>query len=190
MIRTSCSRLGMLALAAILYLGACAPTTTAAPFIPPNAQALPSATAEPSPTTATHQFTLPATPSPAATVLPPTPTTEACFNNLAFVQDITVPDGSLIQPGGIVEKAWLVTNSGTCDWGSEYRMKLTGGEAFNSPTAVALYPARAGTQAILRIMFTAPLLPGTYEATWNAFAPDGTVFGDPFYLQILVTGQQ
>jgi len=118
----------------------------------------------------------------------PTSTPEACTNNLSFVQDITVPDGSPVQPGGTIEKEWLVTNSGTCDWGPDYRMKLIGGEAFNAVTEQALYPARAGTQATLRIIFIAPLVAGTYDSAWQAFAPDGSAFGDAFYLQILVTG--
>ena len=182
----------MLAVAAVLILslGACAPASTAVPFIPPTAPILSSLAPEPSPTAAALSLAAPTpTPSPATSIVPSsTPTTEACINNLAFIQDLTVEDGSLIQPGGSVEKAWLVTNNGTCDWGPAYRMKLTGGESFNAPTELALYPARAGTQAILRIIFTAPLTTGTYEATWHAFAPDGTVFGDPFYLQILVSG--
>lgn len=186
--RTHCLHNKLWILAAVLCLSACAPVPIATPFIPPNAGTLPGATTAPSPTTETDQPEPVPLPSPSVTALPLTPPVENCINNLVFVQDITVPDGSLIQPGGTVEKAWLVTNSGTCDWGPEHRMKLTGGDTFNSPTELALYPARAGTQAILRIVFNAPLLPGTYEATWQAFAPDGTQFGDPFYLQILVLG--
>jgi len=85
-----------------------------------------------------------------------------------------------------LEKEWLVTNSGTCHWDSGYRLKLVGGEAMGAPLELALHPARAGTQATVRISFTAPLLAGTYQSAWQAFAPDGTPFGDAIYMTINV----
>ncbi len=53
-------------------------------------------------------------------------------------------------------------------------------------TEQALYPARAGAQATLRIIFTAPSDTGTYISTWQAFAPGGEAFGDTIYIQIVV----
>ncbi len=97
-----------------------------------------------------------------------------------------MPDGSLIQPGGSVDKQWLVSNSGTCNWDSRYRLKLVSGESFGLPTEQALYPARAGTQAVLRIAFAAPSAAGTYQSEWQAFGADGAAFGDPVYLQIII----
>jgi methionine-rich copper-binding protein CopC len=49
-----------------------------------------------------------------------------------------------------------------------------------------LYPARAGTQATLRIVFTAPTEPGTYQSTWQAVDPDGNLFGDTVFMEIVV----
>ena len=76
-------------------------------------------------------------------------------------------------------------NSGTCDWDSRYRLKLMDGSAMEAAEQ-ALYPARAGAQATLRILFTAPSDTGTYKSTWQAFGPGGDVFGDPVYIQIIV----
>jgi len=50
----------------------------------------------------------------------------------------------------------------------------------------ALYPARAGTQAKIRVLFTAPQDAGIYQSAWQAVAPDGTLFGDPFSINITV----
>ena len=47
---------------------------------------------------------------------------------------------------------------------------------------------QAGADAILQIIFTAPAEPGTYECQWQAVNPDGTSFGDAFYMQIVVGG--
>ena len=51
----------------------------------------------------------------------------------------------------------------------------------------ALYPARAGGQATLRITFTAPLDAGTYQSAWQAFNPDGAAFGDAIFMTINVS---
>ena len=84
-------------------------------------------------------------------------------------------------PGESIDKEWLVTNSGSCNWDSVIVLKLISGDAMGVPSEQALYPARAGTQATLRIVFTAPQNIGTYQSAWQAFAPDGTAFGRQVY---------
>ena len=111
-----------------------------------------------------------------------------CTNDLAFVQDSTVPDGSLVPAGSTIDKQWLVTNSGTCDWDAAYRLKFMGGDLMGAAQEQALYPARAGTQATLRIVFTAPQAAGTYQSQWQAFGPDGLPFGQPVFTQVVVAG--
>lgn len=49
-----------------------------------------------------------------------------------------------------------------------------------------LYPARAGVQAVLRIIFTAPATAGAYESAWQAVDPDGNFFGDLIFIKIVV----
>jgi hypothetical protein len=106
---------------------------------------------------------------------------------LTYVQDLSVPDGTNYAPGQPIDKQWLVSNSGTCNWDSRYRLKLIGGDAMAAAPLQALYPARAGTQATIRIVFTAPQQAGLYQSQWKAMNPDGLVFGDAFYTQIAVT---
>ncbi len=60
------------------------------------------------------------------------------------------------------------------------------GDAMGAPPSIPLYPARAGTPATLRIVFTAPQAAGTHECQWQAVGPDGAPFGDAFYMQIVV----
>jgi len=182
-------RLSLLAvpLALTLILSACAQASTAAPFIPPAAGSLPTPSSTSTPALAPVAL-------PTFTVAPPatlpagtaTPTSIVCTNGLTFVQDLTVPDGTIVQSGGTVEKQWLVTNSGTCDWDSTDRLKFTGGDTLGAVAEQALYPARAGTQATLKIIFIAPLEAGTYRSEWQAFAPDGSSFGDAVYMTIVV----
>lgn len=178
--------LGMIALCCLLAAAGCAPAVTATPFIPPAAPPLPSATAAPSstpvplPTASASPSALPSTPSPA-------PTEETCTNDLTYLADLTVPDGSVIPPGGTVEKQWLVQNTGTCNWTSDYRLKLISGDALGARSEQALFPARSAAQAVLTVTFTAPLETGTYQSAWQAFDPEGAAFGQPVYLTIIIS---
>ena len=72
-------------------------------------------------------------------------------------------------PGSTLDKQWLVQNSGDCNWDARYRLRLISGDALGAATEQALYPARAGTQATLRILFTAPQEAGDYVSEWQAF---------------------
>jgi hypothetical protein len=90
-------------------------------------------------------------------------------------------------PGQIVDKQWQVSNSGTCNWDERYRLKLISGDGMGAEPLQLLYPARAATEATLRILFTAPTTEGVYQCQWQAVNPDGLPFGDAFYMEIVVS---
>jgi hypothetical protein len=92
----------------------------------------------------------------------------------------------MVTKGQSIDKQWLVSNSGSCDWDARYRLKWIAGDAMSAPKEQALYPARAGMQITLRIVFTAPQATGSYESAWQAIAPDGSPFGQAIYIQIAV----
>jgi hypothetical protein len=108
---------------------------------------------------------------------------------LAFLEDITIPDGTVIAPGASIDKQWRVRNSGTCNWDSRYRLRFAGGLDMSAATEQALYPARAGSDATIRILFTAPAEPGTYTTAWQVFGPEGQSFGDPVFMEIIVQAE-
>lgn len=169
----------------IFFTTACTPQPTASPFIPPsNETHLPSAgpllyTPPPLPTTIGATFT--------AANIPTVITTEAsCYNSLRYIEDINFPDGTIVSSGEKIEKLWKVENNGTCSWDSRYRMRLVEGDQLGAPAELALFPARPGTQAELRVIFIAPRESRYYRSTWQAYGPDGLAFGDPFYIDIFV----
>jgi hypothetical protein len=131
------------------------------------------------------------TPVPVATipVSPATPlaTSETnCSNLLAYINDLTIPDGSMFSPGESIDKRWLVENQGTCNWNFRYSLRLSGGEPMGSMTEQSLVPAIAGSQSVIRILFTAPDKPGKYRSAWQAYTPDAKPFGDPIFIEIEV----
>lgn len=122
---------------------------------------------------------------PQVTTLPPTP---SCTYNLRYLEDLTIPDSSIVTPGERLDKRWSVENNGSCNWDEGYRLKLTAGPDLGASKEQALYPARSGTQATIRIVFTAPSEPGTYRSAWQAYSPTGQAFGDPIFIEIQVRG--
>ena len=186
-----------------LLLAACSPTATPTPFIPPtdsNTQpivitSVVFATSTPLSQSSSQsvgtQSSAASAGSSSAAAVSPSPSACAsncpgCTNSLKFVEDITIPDGTVVSAGQAIDKQWRVQNDGSCDWGSGYVLKLVSGDAMGTPAETALYPALAGAQAVIDMPLTAPQTAGSYHTVWQAFAPDGTAFDQPIYVDIVV----
>jgi hypothetical protein len=107
---------------------------------------------------------------------------------LRYIEDLSIPDGSQVSSGERLDKRWSVENNGSCNWDQSYRLKLIAGPALGASAEQALYPARSGSQATIRIIFTAPTEPGVYRSAWQAYNPDGQPFGDPVFIEVQVEG--
>jgi hypothetical protein len=167
-------------LLALIFASACTPQPTPTPFRPPTKPAATQILSTTTPIPAIYTALPPATVTATATAGP-------CTNNLEFIQDVTIPDGTSISVGAAIDKQWLVNNNGTCNWDSTYRLKWIGGDPLGAAQEQALYPARAGTQVTLRISFTAPTAEGTFESAWQAYGSDDVAFGDPVFMKIVVS---
>ena len=110
-----------------------------------------------------------------------------CVDNLTFISDLTIPDGTSVTPQSTMDKRWEVENTGSCNWDERYRVRLIAGPDLGAQKEQALYPARSGTRASIRILFQAPAEPGAYRSAWQAFNPQGEPFGDPFFIDIVVS---
>jgi hypothetical protein len=170
----------LILLTSIFSLWACAPQSTPTPFRPPTV----APPAQPLPTTTPIPALFTPIPTPTVTV---TPTAGPCVDNLSFIDDVTVEDGTSFLPGASIDKQWLIQNSGTCNWDETYRLKWVGGNPMGAAEEQALYPARAGTQPTLRVTFTAPAESGSYESAWQAVDPKGNFFGDLIFIKIVVS---
>jgi hypothetical protein len=169
-----------------LACAACAPAPTATPFVPPTrVVAAPTATPDLLPTLPPIPTPVPSTVTPEPT-LPPSPT-PVCDNNLIFVRDETIPDGTVFNGGERLDKQWRVRNAGTCNWDARYRLQWVAGDLLGAANAQALYPALAGEEALLQIEFIAPLEAGVHQSAWQAHAPDGTPFGERVFISIIVS---
>lgn len=110
----------------------------------------------------------------------------SCEDNLEFVEDVTIPDGTRFAPNASIEKIWLVRNSGTCNWESGYTFQFISSPNLGANPEQALFPARSGTEIEIRVDFIAPGAPGNYISKWQAFNPAGEPFGDLIFIDISV----
>ena len=109
------------------------------------------------------------------------PTGDSCSNNV-FEGDITIPDGSVLEPGFDFQKIWKIRNTGTCLWDDGYRLVYIGGsspdldppnfEFKNSSDFVS-----AGEAVNIGIWLTTPCQPGQYEGHWRMQNDQGYYFG-------------
>jgi hypothetical protein len=177
----------ILILALAWTLSACAPAPSPTPFRPSRGFASPT----PRPLDVQPSApTLSQIPTP--TILPtqtlvPTPTEiPPCVDDLSFLGDVNYTDNTIVVPNQTIDKQWSVQNSGSCDWETGYSLTWIGGDLLGAPERIPLYPARAGAQVIIRIVFVAPSAAGTFLSQWQAEGPDGAKFGDTLYIQIIV----
>lgn len=155
------------------------------PFSPPK----PTATAYRAPTAAvplTPLVALPPTQAPTPELVDFPTATPACSNNLSYIADLTIPDGTVVTAGETIDKRWQVKNTGTCNWDQSYRFRLTAGSDLGASNEQALFPARSGIEFPYRILFTAPQESGTYRSAWQAIDPQGQSFGDPVFIEVIV----
>jgi hypothetical protein len=175
----------LLNLAGIAVLSACllaacrseSRVNTPVPYRPPTVEAA----ATPLPTFPPESY-LENTPvtTPVATPVP------ECISSLSFKEDLSIPDGTVVAPGAVLDKRWRVQNTGTCNWDEGYRLKEIAGPELGAAPEQRLVPVRSGSEAIIRILFTAPSEAGSYRSAWQAYDPEDRPFGDAFFIQVQV----
>lgn len=127
----------------------------------------------------------PIIPTPTAFVQP-TPSTgsgapQACTYRANYIQDVTIPDGTLIAPGAQFVKTWRVRNSGTCSWGPGsglQNLQFISGNALGAPNLVPIPNAiPAGATADISINMVAPAQAGSFKSNWKLRADNGALIG-------------
>jgi hypothetical protein len=161
-----------------ILLVACSGQATPTYFVPAG---------QVNPGTSTTPTPLPSPPEPTPELISANPSPSPdCVSNLVFLEDITIPDGTQVNPQQKLDKRWLVENNGTCNWDRQFNLRLIAGTEMGAGTEMALYPARSGRQVEIQIQFTAPQEQGTYRSAWQATDPQGNFFGDPVFIEIIV----
>jgi hypothetical protein len=153
-----------------------------------NALLSPSSTNTPLPTaTLAATNTSAVTNTPAATSASGGGATGGC-DVMAFVSDVTVPDGEEFAPSETFVKTWRLRNSGSCTWSTSYSVVFISGNAMGGTATQALSASIVpGSTLDISVNMTAPATAGDYTGYWALRNTTGQNFGS-FYVQIEVTG--
>jgi hypothetical protein len=114
---------------------------------------------------------------------------------VAFLSDVTYPDGSLVSRNNTFVKIWRLKNVGTCTWTTSYALVFTGGDQINGPSATSL-PQNVSPGGIIELPVTlkASNTDGHYRGYWKLRNASGALFGigaqadTAFWVDIKVTG--
>jgi hypothetical protein len=133
------------------------------------------------------------------TAIPPTnlPNVATATNStpcdkVSFVDDITIPDGTVFPPGTNFTKTWRIKNVGTCTWTTSYTLVFDNGDAMNGMSSIGL-PANVPPNGMidLSVALKAPASVGNYKGNWKMRNSEGILFGmgpddKPFWVAISV----
>ena len=128
-----------------------------------------------------------AIPNTGTTPLASGSTVQAC-DNLTYVSDVTVPDGTVMLTGQQFVKTWAVENTGSCAWTTDYQFAFVDGDAMGGTSAFLAAAVSPGTTAELSVNLTAPTTPGTYKGSWRMKNAAGVYFGNTITVLITVGG--
>lgn len=145
--------------------------TSLPPSLTPELQLTPSLTPSRTPTVGVTR--------PAATVV-------STCDSATYVSDVTIPDGTVIAPGGSFIKTWSIRNSGTCDWSTSYALAYLSGSKMDGSNTKLSAAVAAGNPVNISVGMYAPLSPGTYIGYWRMQNAAGTFFGDQVFVKIVV----
>ncbi|HEY5984098.1 MAG TPA: NBR1-Ig-like domain-containing protein [Anaerolineales bacterium] len=114
-------------------------------------------------------------------------------NAAQFVADVTIPDGTYINPGATFVKTWRLKNVGTCTWNTSYALVFDHGEQMGT-TNMVLFPkyVSPGQSVDLSVSLKAPTSAGIFRGYWKLKSASGELFGigdpftSPFWVEIRV----
>jgi hypothetical protein len=167
------------------------PTATSTPQVSPT----PKTTNTPLITATSLAGTVPASTPASATPLSkntPLATAQVSCDNMAYVADVTIPDGSVAAPGEVMKKTWTVKNIGPCPWNQDYKLIFGwGGQGTDWSTLqpVALSKDVAPGETIsITVELSAPSASGEYVAAFKLQNDKGINFppGQQLTIDIVV----
>ena len=132
---------------------------------------------------------------PTISTLPPSTLCDRAW----FLEDVTVPDGTVFSPGQTFTKIWRLRNVGSCTWTTEYSLVFSTGDQMGGAASINLPTSVAPRESIdLSVDLTAAESPGNYRGYWLLKNAGGQLFGigvqwntlanKPFWLAINVIG--
>ncbi len=128
----------------------------------------------------------PPAPSETPTVIPTGTEMVAPCDNLRFINDGLVIDGSIMKPGEEFEKTWKVVNAGTCTWSTGYQLIFDHGTDMDGKPAALTSDVLPNDNLEITINMKAPAKSGMYTGYWRFVNNSNLPFGPLLNVIIIV----
>ena len=103
------------------------------------------------------------------------PTTDTSVAPQAqFVEDVTIPDGTVMEPGYAFTKTWRLKNVGAAEWGEGSNLSFYEGKQMSGASPVAVPNVQPGETVDISVDMVAPAEVGNYTGRWRLLAADGS----------------
>jgi len=110
-----------------------------------------------------------------------------CELKSTFLKDVTLPDSSEVCANEKVEKVWRLLNSGEQPWPVGSCLVYISGDKLSADESVIIDREVLPDETIdINFAFTAPSKPGRYISHFRMARPDGQLFGQRIYIDIIV----
>ncbi len=107
-------------------------------------------------------------------------------DNAAWIADVTIPDGTKLDPSSNFKKTWTLNNNGSCTWDTSYQLAFVSGDKMNGSNVHITVPVPPGQQINLTVDLQAPGSYGDYKGTWQMQNAQGQSFGSQIWVSIKV----
>lgn len=107
-------------------------------------------------------------------------TLPACVDELKFIEDLSIPDKTVVTAGKPFTKTWKIQNTGSCVWNDDYLIVFSEGDRMSALEETA-FPAEITVNPDdtieISVYMTAPNEKGSYAGYWLLQSPSGIRFG-------------
>src|SRR5574341_915995 len=113
----------------------------------------------------------------------------SCKDSAVLLEDVTVPDNSLMPRGGKFTQTWRFMNTGKCNWAG-YTIAFVAGDRMESPDSAPVPQTEAGKTVDVSIELTAPSVDGAYTGFYELKNANGETLAigteSAFWVKILI----
>jgi uncharacterized protein YkwD len=113
----------------------------------------------------------------------------SCKDSAVLLEDVTVPDNSLMPRGGKFTKTWRFMNTGKCNWNG-YTIAFVAGDRMETPDSAPVPQTEPGKTVDVSIELTAPSIDGAYTGFYELKNSNGETLAigteSTFWVKILI----
>jgi uncharacterized protein YkwD len=113
----------------------------------------------------------------------------SCKDAAVLLEDVTVPDNAVMQPGEKFTKTWRFANTGKCNW-SGYTISFVAGDRMETPDSAPIPETEPGKTVDVSVELTAPSIDGAYTGFFELKNANGESLAigteTTFWVKILI----